>query len=45
MFSTVLKNIKLVRDARDRLGLKKPLIRSNTIYPAISDNHQSTEKS
>ena len=31
VFSTVLKNIKLVRDARDRLGLKKPLIRA-TLY-------------
>lgn len=38
VFSKVLNNIRLVRAARQRLGLSKPLIRSNTIFPAISDN-------
>jgi len=37
-FKLLVKNIKMLVEERDRRGLTKPQIRSNTIFPAISEN-------
>jgi len=37
-FELLVKNIKMLVEERDRRGLAKPQIRSNTIFPAISEN-------
>jgi hypothetical protein len=38
VFSLVIKNINKMKSIRDQLGLERPLIRSNTVYPAIADD-------
>jgi hypothetical protein len=37
-FDLLVKNIKMLVEERDRRGLVKPQIRSNAIFPAISEN-------
>ena len=37
-FELLVKNIKMLVRERDRRGLAKPQIRSNTIFPAIAEN-------
>ena len=37
-FELLVKNIKMLVEERNRRGLAKPQIRSNTIFPAISEN-------
>ena len=36
-FETVVENVKYMRDRRDALGLKKPMIRVQSLYSAIKD--------
>lgn len=37
-FELIVKNIKMLVEERDRRGLTKPQIRTNTIFPAISED-------
>jgi MoaA/NifB/PqqE/SkfB family radical SAM enzyme len=43
-FQMVVNNIKNIVQERNRLGKKRPQIRSNTIFPAISDYHKEYQK-